>query len=353
MISERRWLRDFSLITPRRLDTRLCITILSRSYSYIAPTLDPGRARAVCHAVDDENLSATTKLHFYDFFYRDAPTEVAVTTSDQSPAFNTVLTQLLLSNFNNRSIISVRCCRTLGPRLDQRIERSPDDLLGQWQQQRQRRHNGQGASTTNGTISLIASRWVRDIDIMISSLVRPGNPTHRPTGPLPWLTGIRQNLYLSGTAGIAITHTQGMGYKENFAGIALVEYSFHRGHLSIWGGQEPALVTAGGGLGKIRGVRGNLVYDITQRLTGSVGGAFENSSGTGFNADLASWGVGLNQRVNKYVNVYARFVQLRVTETSSNEDLIPTAFQNGKQAVGDYYILGFNVSFEAFRWSWQ
>ncbi|MGC2275723.1 MAG: hypothetical protein WA571_06910, partial [Candidatus Binatus sp.] len=48
-------------------------------------------------AVDDENLSATTKLHFYDFFYRDAPTEVAVTTSDQSPAFNTVLTQLLLS----------------------------------------------------------------------------------------------------------------------------------------------------------------------------------------------------------------------------------------------------------------
>lgn len=84
-----------------------------------------------------------------------------------------------------------------------------------------------------------------------------------------------------------------------------------------------------------------------------MGGAFENSSGTGFNADLASWGVGLNQRVNKYVNVYARFVQLRVTETSSNEDLIPTAFQNGKQAVGDYYILGFNVSFEAFRWSWQ
>ena len=49
-------------------------------------------------ATDDENLSPTTKLHLDEFFYRDAAADVAITTSDQSPQFNTVMALLLLAN---------------------------------------------------------------------------------------------------------------------------------------------------------------------------------------------------------------------------------------------------------------
>ena len=54
-----------------------------------------------------------------------------------------------------------------------------------------------------------------------------------------------------------------------------------------------------------------MLYDFTRRLTGSVGGGYSESSGTGFNGQFISWGVGLSDRMNRWLSVYARFVQLR------------------------------------------
>jgi hypothetical protein len=309
-------------------------------------------------ASDDENISPTTHLRFYDFFYRDAPTETAVTTSDQSPAFNTTLTQLLLVNFNaSVNHFSAVLTHAWGRGWTSEFSVHQTTFWANGDNNSTGTGYttyGQGASGTteyhfNDRFALGAGYRYYDFQF-----THPGTAdaqAHWPFALANWYP--TKNLYLSGTAGVVINHTQGMGEKENFAGIGQIEYNFYRGHLSVWGGQEPDLVTAGGGLGVIRGVRGRLTYDITQRLTGYAGGAFYNSSGTGFNADLVSWGVGLTQRVNQYASVYARFVQIRVDETSSNENLFPTAFQNGKEAVGDYYIIGFTVAVEAFRWSWQ
>jgi hypothetical protein len=308
-------------------------------------------------ATDDENISPTTKLRFSDFFYRDAPTEVAVTTSDQSPAFNTVLTQLLLSNFQaSVNHFSADLSHAWGRGWTSEFSIHQTTFWGDGNNN----SNGgtttynQGVSTTSEyhfTDRFALGAGYRYYDFQFTAPGRPDAQAHWPFALANWYP--TKNIYLAGTSGVAITHTQGMGYKENFAGVGLAEYNFHRGHLSVYGGQQPDLVTAGGGLGTIRTVRGTVLYDFAPRLTGSAGAGYTHSSGTGFKADLISWGVGLNERVNQYVNVYARFVQLRVTETSSNPDLIPTSFQNGKEAVGDYFILGFNVSVEAFRWSWQ
>ena len=187
-------------------------------------------------AVDDENLSATTKLHFYDFFYRDAPTEVAVTTSDQSPAFNTVLPQLLLSNFQQSvNHFSAVLSHAWGRGWTSELSVHQTTFWGNGNNSANGGTTtyGQGASTTNEyhfTDRFALGAGYRYYDFQFSAPGKPDAQAHWPFALANWYP--TKNLYLSGTAGIAITHTQGMGYKENFAGIALVEYSFHRGHLT-------------------------------------------------------------------------------------------------------------------------
>ncbi len=87
---------------------------------------------------------------------------------------------------------------------------------------------------------------------------------------------------------------------------------------------------------------GQILYDFTQRLTGNAGVGYDNFYGNGFNESLLLWGVGLSDRVSERLRAYASFVQVRRDYT-----------QSGDHAVGNYFIVGFNVSVEAFRWSWQ
>jgi hypothetical protein len=308
-------------------------------------------------ATDDENLSPTTKLHFHDFYYRDAPTEVAVTTSDQSPAFNTILAQLLFANFQAsvnhfNAVMSHEWGRgwTSEVTVHQTtfFGESGNGVAGS------QTSFGQGISTNtdyhfNDRFSLGAG--YRFDDYRFTFPGRPDAQSHWPFGRITFYP--IKDLFITGIAGVIITHTEGQGDTVNPGGIGLLEYNFHRGHISLYGGEQPELLTALGGVGTITGFRGNVTYEFTQRLTGSVGGGYYQSSGTGFNATLGSWGVGLSQRVNRYASVYARFVQLRVTETTTQKQLLPTGFVNGREAVGNYFVVGFNVSVEAFRWSWQ
>jgi hypothetical protein len=213
---------------------------------------------------------------------------------------------------------------------------------------------GEGVST-NTEYHISPRLWLgagyRFSDFQFTGPEAPDAQAHWPFALATWYP--MKDLYLSAIAGVVISHTDGEGNKENFAGTGQIEYNFHRGHLSIYGGQTPDLVTAANGLGIIRGFTARVQYYFTPRLTGMLGGGFHNSSGTGFNADAASWGVGLSERVSKYASIYARFTEIRVTETSANPSLITGAFANGKETVANYYTIGFNVSVEAFRWSWQ
>jgi hypothetical protein len=309
------------------------------------------------NVTDDENLSPTTKLRLDDFFYRDAPTEIAVTTSNQAPAFNTQLAQLILANdqatvnhFN--AVLS----HLWGHNWSSELGVHQTTFWGNSNNVNSTSNNSYVQSVNANTDYHFSERFslgagYRFYDFQFTFPGRPDAMAHWPYGRITLIP--MRNLYLSGFAGVVISHTQGTSNETvNPGGLGLMEYKFHRGHLNVYGGQEPTLTSALTGVGEIRGVRGNLFYEFTPRISGNVGGGFFQSIGSDFNGQLISWGVGVSDRVSRYVSVYARFVQIRVNETTANQ-FLPTGFKNGREEVGNYYVVGFSASVEAFRWSWQ
>lgn len=148
-----------------------------------------------------------------------------------------------------------------------------------------------------------------------------------------------------------VSHNQGdSGDSVNPGGLGQIAYKFHRGRIRIYGGQEPALNSALGGVGEFRGVRGEIFYDFTPRTVGTAGGGLYQSIGRGFDGQLVTWGVGVTNRVNKSVSVYTKFVEVRVNETASSQYLA-SGLQSSRDAVGNYFVVGMSVSIEAFRWS--
>ena len=306
---------------------------------------------------DDENLSLTTKLRIDDFFYRDAPTEVAVTTSDQAPAFNTTLAQLILANdqatvnhFNavlthiwgNQWTSEVGAHQTTFWGTSNNVNNTGNNSFVQ-------SFNASSDYHFSDRFSLGAGYRYYDFQFTF-----PGRPDAMAHWPYAKITLVpMRNLYLEGIMGIVISHTQGTSNDSvNPAGLGLVEYKFHHGKFNLYGGQEPTLTSALTGVGEIRGVRGNLFYEFTPRLTGNAGAGFYQSIGSDFNGQLISWGVGVSDRLNKYVSIYTKFVQVRVNETTANQ-FLPSGFKSGREEVGNYIVVGFNASVEAFRWSWQ
>ena len=310
-------------------------------------------------ANDTENISPSTKLRVDDFFYRDAPTEVALSTSDQAPQFNNILATLLLANdqasVNNFGAVLYH---SWGRRWSSELGVHQTTFFGQGNSNK----SGNGSigfvqSLNTSTLYHFTERFAlgagyRFYDFRFTAPGRPGVQAHWPYARSVWEP--MKDLYLGGIVGLVVAHTQGSSSTSvNPAGIAEIEYSFRRGHLAVYGGQEPSVISALGGVGEIRGGRGNVQYYFTRRLTGTAGAGGYQTFGGGFNGQLVSWGVGLTQRVNRSVAVYARFVQLRVTERSSNQFLIPSGIRNGQEATGNYFVVGMSASIEAFRWSWQ
>jgi hypothetical protein len=308
-------------------------------------------------ATDDENISPTTKLRLNELFYRDSPTFVGVITSDQAPQFNSIAAQLLLAN-------------------DQAtINRFNAELSHDWSRhwstevtvnQTTFWNNGNNSSSTNDTsygqsIGTVTEYHFSDrfylgpgyrfYDFMFSQPGRPGEQAHWPFLRAGWQP--LRNFSISGNVGVIISYTQGSNRQSvNPGGIGLLEYDLPRARLKIYGGEEPELTSSFGTAGTLRSVRGHILYDFTPRLTGTAGGGFYELNGNGVNAQLISWGFGLSQRLNKWLRAYANFVQIRRTETTSSQ-FLPAGNQNGQEAVGDYFVVGFSASVEALRWSWQ
>jgi len=309
------------------------------------------------NVTDDEKLSSTTHLRIDDFFYRDAPTEVAITTSDQAPAFNTTLAQLILANDQatvNR--FNIVLSHLWGNHWTSEVGLHQTTFWGT-------NNNSNGTSNSTYVQSFNASSdyhfserfslgaGYRYQDFQFTFPGRPDAMSHWPYAKIMLVP--YRNLYLSGIMGAVISHTQGTSSEQvNPAGLGLLEYRFHHAKFNLYGGQEPTLTSALTGVGIIRGVRGNLFYEFTRRVTGNAGAGFYQSLGSDFNGQLISWGVGVGDRLNRNVSIYAKFVQIRVNETTANQ-FLPSGFKNGKEEVGNYFVVGFNASIEAFRWSWQ
>jgi hypothetical protein len=304
---------------------------------------------------DDENISPTTKAYFNEVFYRDASVVTTVTTSDQSPQFNSVLALLLLAN-DQTSVSQFE-----GQLEHQWTERWSSELSVHQTTFFGNNNNGNAdddsfaQGVTTATDYHFTSRFslglgYRFYDWRFTFPGRPGEQAHWPFARFNWQA--TPNLYLSGRGGVVISHTQGQGDQVNPGGLGVVEYQFHRGTASLSGGQEPSLTSAFGTVGNIRGFRANVLYYFTPRLTGTAGGSFYNASGSDFNGEFISWGVGASQRVNKWLSLNARFIQVRSNDNASNQ-FLPSNVQSGEWAVGDYYIVGLAISFEALRWSWR
>jgi hypothetical protein len=310
-------------------------------------------------ATDDENISPTTKLHFSDIFYRDASVVTTITTSDQSPQFNSVLALLILAN-DQASI--------------NQFNAAWDHYWGEKWSSEVSLHQTTFFTTGNNPVSQTGDSYVQsayaDTDYHFSGRFsvgagyrfydwrfsfpgQPGEQAHWPLVRVNWEA--TKQLYLSGIMGVVISHTQGQGDQVNAAGLGSVSYTWRRGTIGVSGGQEPSLTSAFGTVGLIRGFRGSVLYYFTPRLTGTAGGSFYDASGSDFSGQFASWGLGLSQRVNKWLSLNTRFIEVKQNETAPSRFLSSnlTSADNGEWATGDYFIVGLSVSFEAFRWSWQ
>jgi len=309
--------------------------------------------------MDDENLSPTTKLRLIDLYYRNGPTMANMITSEQAPQFNTVAALLLLAN------VQASVSQT-GAELSHYWGRNWSSDLGVHQETFWGNGVSSATDSTSYSQSVVTSTQYhftsqfslgagyRFSDFRFTAPGRPDEQAHWPFVGVTW--NPTERLYLHANAGVVISETQGTsGAQTNFGGEGQLEYNLERAHLKIDGGQRPELAAglAGVGVSEFRWVAGSIRYDFTPRMTGTVGGGYYyESNTTGYDEQFVSWGVGLSERVNKWLTVGTRFIQVRRTETGSSA-FLPSGTQSGPEAVGDYIVVGFAVSFEAFRWSWQ
>jgi hypothetical protein len=307
-------------------------------------------------ASDLENISPTTKLRVDELFYRDAPTVSSVIVSDQAPSFNTVANQLLLAN-NQLSVNWFTAYLTHSWSHNWSSELTVHQGT-YWSGSGG--SNGGGSSSYEQSLSTVTSHYFshhftvgagyRFYDFRFSAPGVPGEQAHWPFVRITWLP--IENLYLSGIVGVVFARVQGNNTETvNPGGTGLLEYNYKRARLNVYGGQEPEVSTlTNGAAGIARFVRGNILYQFTQRLSGTAGGGFYETTGTRDQAQLVSWGFRLNERVNQWLAVYAGFTQVRRTETVPPQ-FLPSGTQNGLEATGNYFTVGAAASVEALRWS--
>jgi hypothetical protein len=308
---------------------------------------------------DDENISPTTKLHLNELFFRDATAVTTITTSDQSPQFNSVLALLILAN-DQTSInqFTAELQHSWSNQWSSELSVHQTTFFANSNNSTQNSNDSFAQDVTTATDYHVTNRFslglgYRFYDWRFTFPGQPGQQAHWPFARFTWEAA--RGLNLSGMAGVVISHTQGQGDQVNAAGTGLIEYQFRHGLISLAGGQEPSLTSAFGSVGLIRGFRSNVLYYFTRRITGSAGGSFYDLSGSGFNGDFASWGVGLSDRVNRWLTLNTRFIEIKRKESGQNQFLSTGAGgeEQGEWATGDYFIVGLAISFEAFRWSWR
>jgi hypothetical protein len=307
-------------------------------------------------ATDYETLSPTTHLRFDDFYYRDAQTPVVVTTSDQAPELNPILAiALLASDTSSANHFSADMYKDWGRNWYSEVSVHQTTYWFTAQ-------NGTENSTTYSQLlsafleyrfneKFSAGPGYRFYDFRFTAPGEPAAEAHWPFLRVQWLPTSR--ITFQGNVGPTYSYTFGTDRQAvNIAGIGLLEYRFHRGHFSVYGGQEPEVTPGVGGAGHLRLVTAHISYELTRRVTIGFGAGYYESSGTGIDDQLVSWGPSLIDRVNSWLTLSTRFVQVR-RNLSGPSSVLPDDNQSGSNAVANYIVIGASVSFEAFRWSWQ
>ena len=311
-------------------------------------------------ASDDENISANTRLHLSDIYYRDASVVTTVTTSDQGPQFNSVLALLILANLQaSINQFDALITHDWAPKWTSELSVYQTTYFANSNNAAQTSTDSYAQGLFTATDYHFSNRFsvglgYRFYDWRFSAPGVPGEQAHWPFARANWQA--TQNLFLSAMVGPAFEHRQGnSGPNLNPAGLGQIGYTWRRGTISVSGGQEPSLTSVFGTAGYIRGFRASALYYFTPHLTGTAGGSFYEARGTGVSSDFDSWGLGLSQQVNRWLAINARFIEIKAEENGQSR-FLPNTITNadqGEWASGDYFIVGLAVSFEAFRWSWR
>ena len=119
-----------------------------------------------------------------------------------------------------------------------------------------------------------------------------------------------------------------------------LRYEVRRLRMEVGGSQLPNITVYGGGAAILRSGRGQVTYRLTRYTDVDVGSGYFEISGAGSDTQLITYGGGVTRRIASWINVYARYVALRRSNSPSAEN------------VSNIFVIGASVSFEAFRWGW-
>ncbi len=303
-------------------------------------------------ATDVENLGSRTRLNLGEYFARDSPINLAVGTSEPAATLNEVFGPLLLSNDQATSNL-------FEASLDHDWSRDWSSQLGI--DQRTLWVSGGGTSYQQGVevvglyhyneqLSFGPGYKFSDFRFQGGAGSRPATEDHWPFLKGDWEP--TYNLSLEGTVGLVVSNALGTGRQTiNPAGIGTLEYRFRRGNIKIYGGQEPSLTDGLGGAGFRRSARGSFTYYLTQRLSAKGAVSYGEFFGPQVDAWFVTYGIGLNERINQWLTLYCNYINIR-RESESGSSTAPQGLAVGQQADGNYFVLGMDIAFEGYRWSW-
>ncbi|MGH7812726.1 MAG: hypothetical protein ACREQI_01810 [Candidatus Binataceae bacterium] len=338
--------------TPKRYATLEYSTFGSLFVSH--SNLDRAGQAQFFRVTDQEQISPQTKVNLYEWFVRDSPTLMALTSGDRLPEFTPGFTEFLLANdhviINTFNAVAAH---SYSPRWS--------SVFGLEQETLAPRNSGTGTMQTahanllyHVNEAFAIGPGYRFIDRVYSSTAQPNSEVQWPVAYATWLP--RKDLYLDGFVGPMVAYnTTGVSRtRVDPGGVISIRYSNRRFHATVSGGQEPGL-TAGLGTGGIqRFGNGEISYGLTRRVTASANAGYMDAMPAGADARLIGYGAGLSTRSTRWLTLFVRYVGLRRTYSGNfNPAVLPSHLVIGREAVANYYVVGASVAFEAFRWSWQ
>lgn len=302
---------------------------------------------------DQENISPNTRLVINNWFLRDSPLSMAVITNDQPISFNPVFAAFFLAN--DHSIVNVF---TL-----QLVHSFNRNWAGEAEAAQETISSPGGDTGLLQSVSLGLQRRLSETfsvgpgykfyDLEFTLPSDPNSEAHWPVADAIWMP--IKNMRAEGYVGPIVSYnTSGLNRgRVEPGGLLSVRYHFGHVNVGIGGGQEPGLSSGIGAGGINRSGRGDFTWDMTKFLRMDGGAGYYEIMPPGADAKLFSYGVGLSERVSKYLIVYARYIGFRREYSGApNPVALPSGVVIGQEATGNYYVIGATIAFEALRWSW-
>ncbi|HVN64929.1 MAG TPA: hypothetical protein VMT58_09850 [Candidatus Binataceae bacterium] len=341
--------------TPKRYATLEYSTFASLYLSH--SNLDRGGQAQFARITDEEDIAPHTKINLYDWFVRDSPVIMAVTSGDRIPEFTPGFTEFLLAN--NHVIINTfkaDAAHAFNQRWTGQFGIGQETISSE----------GGSASTLQAASMNLLYRvneqfsigpGYRFADFIFPSSTQPNSQVQWPIAHAVWLPA--KDLFAEGYIGPMVAYnTTGVARtRVDPGGVLSIRYNPRPFHIAVSGGQQPGLSAGLGAGGVTRFGQGDFAWDITRRITFSANAGYSQVLPAGVSAQLIGYSAGMSERTTSWLTVFARYIGLRREYTGNptafTPGSLPSGTEFGRESVANYWAVGASIAFEAFRWSWQ